>query len=119
RKGQDMDRITLDEALYLFNLPRDLGEDANGEPIRANIGPFGPYVQLGRKAKGHKPLYVNLKEDDPYTIDLERARQLIAEKKEAEARKLIHHFEAQGIKVQHGRYGPFITDGNLNASVPK
>ena len=119
RKGQDMDKITLDEALYLFNLPRDLGEDANGEPIRANIGPFGPYVQLGKKSKDNKPLYVNLKEDDPYTIGLERAKELIAEKKEAEAKKLIHHFEDQGIKVQHGRYGPFITDGNLNASVPK
>ena len=119
RKGQDMDRITLDEALYLFNLPRDLGEDENGEPIRANIGPFGPYVQLGKKGKGKKPLYVNLKEDDPYTIGLERARELIAEKKEAEARKIIHDFTDSGIRVQHGRYGPFITDGELNASVPK
>lgn len=119
RKGQDMDKITLDEALYLFNLPRDLGIDADDQPIRANIGPFGPYVQLGKKSKDNKPLYVNLKEDDPYTITLERAKELIAEKKDIEARKLIHNFEEQGIKVQHGRYGPFITDGNLNASVPK
>src|SRR5699024_5710698 len=119
RKGQDMDKITLDEALYLFNLPRDLGEDADGEPVRANIGPFGPYVQLGKKSKDTKPLYVNLKEDDHYTIGLPRALELIAEKKETEAKKLIHHFEEAGIKVHHGRYGPFITDGNLNASVAK
>src|SRR5699024_4712446 len=89
RKNQDMDKITLDEALYLFNLPRALGEDEHGEPMRANIGPFGPYVQLGEKSKDNKPLYVNLKEDDPYTITLARAKELIAEKKEAEAKKLI------------------------------
>lgn len=119
RKGQDMDKITLDEALYLFNLPRALGEDDNGEPIRANIGPFGPYVQLGKKTKDKKPLYVNLREDDPYTITRERALELIAEKKAAEARRLIQHFEDAGIKVLHGRYGPYITNGKKNASVPK
>ncbi|HLQ84603.1 MAG TPA: DNA topoisomerase I, partial [Salinisphaeraceae bacterium] len=119
RKNQDMDKITLDEALYLFNLPRALGEDEHGEPMRANIGPFGPYVQLGEKGKGKKPLYVNLREDDPYTISRERALELIAEKKKAEAARLIHNFEDSGIKVQHGRYGPYITDGELNASVPK
>src|SRR5699024_9731744 len=86
RKGQDMDKITLDEALYLFNLPRDLGEDEDGQPIRANIGPFGPYVQLGKRSKDTKPLYVNLKEDDPYTITLSRAKELVAEKKAAEAK---------------------------------
>ncbi|KEZ79338.1 DNA topoisomerase I [Salinisphaera hydrothermalis] len=112
RKGQDMDKITLDEALYLFNLPRDLGETPEGEEIQVNIGRFGPYVRYGKK-------FASLKEDDPYTISKERALEVIAEKKEADAKKLIKHFEAEGIKVQHGPFGPYITDGKKNASVPK
>ncbi len=112
RKGQDMDKITLDEALYLFNLPRDLGETPEGEEIQVNIGRFGPYVRYGKK-------FASLKEDDPYTISKERALEVIAEKKEADAKKLIKHFEAENIKVQHGPFGPYITDGKKNASVPK
>lgn len=112
RKGQDMDKITLDEALYLFNLPRDLGETAEGEDIQVNIGRFGPYVRFGKK-------FASLKEDDPYTISRDRALEVIAEKKEADAKKLIAHFEDAGIKVQHGPFGPYITDGKKNASVPK
>ena len=112
RKGQDMDKITLDEALYLFNLPRDLGETPEGEEIQVNIGRFGPYVRYGKK-------FASLKEDDPYTISKERALEVIADKKEADAKKLIKHFEAEGIKVQHGPFGPYITDGKKNASVPK
>ncbi|ROO24623.1 DNA topoisomerase I [Salinisphaera orenii MK-B5] len=112
RKGQDMDKITLDEALYLFNLPRDLGETPEGEEIQVNIGRFGPYVRFGKT-------FASLKEDDPYTISKERALEVIAEKKEADAKKLIKHFEDAGIKVQHGPFGPYITDGKKNASVPK
>ncbi|MGN8197566.1 DNA topoisomerase I [Salinisphaera sp. RV14] len=112
RKGQDMDKITLDEALYLFNLPRDLGETPEGEEIQVNIGRFGPYVRYGKK-------FASLKEDDPYTISKERALEVIAAKKEADAKKLIKHFEAENIKVQHGPFGPYITDGKKNASVPK
>ncbi|WP_111748386.1 DNA topoisomerase I [Salinisphaera orenii] len=112
RKGQDMDEITLDEALYLFNLPRDLGETAEGESLQANIGRFGPYVKYDNK-------FASLKSDDPYTITPERAREVVAEKKEADAKKVIQTFAEAGIKVQHGPYGPYITDGSKNASVPK
>jgi DNA topoisomerase-1 len=112
RKGQDMDKITLDEALYLFTLPRDLGETAEGEPMVVNIGRFGPYVRYGKK-------FASLKEDDPYTVSRERALEVVAEKKEADAKKLIKHFEAENIKVQHGPFGVYITDGKKNASVPK
>ncbi|HET7314569.1 DNA topoisomerase I [Salinisphaera sp.] len=112
RKGQDMDKITLDEALYLFNLPRDLGATPEGEEIQVNIGRFGPYVRYGKK-------FASLKEDDPYTISKQRALEVIAAKKEADAKKLIAHFEDAGIKVQHGPFGPYITDGKKNASVPK
>tara|TARA_B100002052_G_scaffold292368_1_gene313840 strand:+ start:1625 stop:4228 length:2604 start_codon:yes stop_codon:yes gene_type:complete len=112
RKGQDMDKITLDEALYLFNLPRDLGTTPEGEEIQVNIGRFGPYVRFDKT-------FASLKEDDPYTISRERALEVIAEKKEADAKKLIAHFSEAGIKVQHGPYGPYITDGKKNARVPK
>jgi len=113
RPGQKMETIELAEALELFKLPRVLGETAEGEEVSANIGRFGPYVRYGKK-------YVSLKkDDDPFTVGLERALELIREKKEADANRTIKEFEAEGIRVLNGRYGPYITDGNKNAKVPK
>jgi DNA topoisomerase-1 len=60
-----------------------------------------------------------LKEDDPYTIDLERALEVIAEKKLADANRLIQDFPEQGIQVLNGRYGPYVTNGKKNAKIPK
>jgi DNA topoisomerase-1 len=113
RKGQKMDTIKLPEALELFKLPRKLGEMEDGHAIVAKIGPFGPYVQFA--AKG----FVSLKEDDPYTIELPRALELIRLKKEADANRLIQDFGVDDIKVLNGRYGPYITDGKRNARIPK
>ncbi|MEJ2059872.1 MAG: DNA topoisomerase I [Gammaproteobacteria bacterium] len=112
RPGQKMDAVTLEEALELFKLPRHLGETPEGEPVSANIGRFGPYVKYGSK-------YASLKEDDPYTIELPRALEVIAAKKEADANKIIRVFEDEGIQILNGRYGPYITDGSKNARVPK
>ena len=112
RPGQKMNTITFDEAIQLFDLPRTLGETAEGEKVRANIGRFGPYVQYGTK-------YVSLKEEDPYTITAERAMEVVAEHKIAEANKLIKTFEGTDIQILHGRWGPYITDGNKNAKIPK
>src|ERR1700761_6725142 len=109
RPGQKMDSITRDEALFLFQLPRKLGNTAEGEPIVANIGRFGPYIKYGEK-------YVSLK-DDPYTVTLEQALECIRAKKEADANRLIRQFE--GVQVLNGRYGPYISDGEKNARVPK
>jgi DNA topoisomerase-1 len=114
RPGQKMDTIKLDEALELFKVPRKLGETADGYAIMAKIGPFGPYVQFA--AKG----FVSLKPpDDPYTIELSRALELIEQKKIADANKLIQDFGVDNIKVLNGRYGPYITDGKRNARIPK
>ena len=113
RKGQKMDTIKLPEALELFKLPRKLGEMEDGYPITAKIGPFGPYVQYAVKG------FVSLKEDDPYTIELPRALELIRLKKEADANRLIQDFGVDDIKVLNGRYGPYITDGKRNARIPK
>jgi DNA topoisomerase I len=113
RKGQKMDTIQLAEALELFKLPRKLGEMEDGYAITAKIGPFGPYVQFAVKG------FVSLKEDDPYTIELPRALELIRLKKEADANRLIQDFGVDDIKVLNGRYGPYITDGKRNARIPK
>ena len=113
RDGQSIHTITFDEAMELFALPRALGETADGEPVSANIGRFGPYVRFGDK-------FASLgKDDDPYTIELPRALELIEEKKKADASKEITVFQGSGIRVLNGRYGPYATDGKKNARIPK
>ncbi len=112
RPGQKMDDVTLEDGLDLFKLPRDLGKTADGEPVTASIGRFGPYVRYGSK-------YVSIRGDDPYTIGLERALELIEEKKIADIERIIQDFPDAGIQVLKGRYGPYITDGKKNARVPK
>ena len=113
RPGQKMDLIKLPEALELFKLPITLGATAEGEPVQANIGRFGPYIKYG-------PKYVSLKPpDDPYTVNLERALEVIRLKKEADANRIILDFGVDSIQVLNGRYGPYITDGKRNARIPK
>jgi DNA topoisomerase-1 len=112
RPGQKMDSITLEAALDLFKLPRELGVTGEGEPVSANIGRFGPYVRYANK-------FVSIKGDDPYTITFERALELIAEKKIADANRLIRDFPEAGIQVLNGRYGPYITNKLKNAKIPK
>ena len=112
RPGQKMNTITLEEALVLFQLPRELGVSPEGEKISANIGRFGPYVRYDDK-------FASLKDDDPYTISLIRALEVVAERKEFEANRIIHNFEEAGLQVLRGRYGPYVTDGNKNARIPK
>ena len=113
RPGQRIDTITLDDALDLFKLPRSLGKTPEGEEVAASIGRFGPYIRYGIK-------FVSLgKEDDPYTITLERALELIGEKQKADTSKQIKIFEGSGISILNGRYGPYVTDGKKNAKIPK
>ena len=110
-KGTTLQEITLEQALEAFKLPRVVGTTEDGQEIKANIGRFGPYIQVGK-------LYVSLKEDDPHEIAEDKARQLYAEKLKAEAEKNIADF-GDGIKVLNGRFGPYITDGKKNAKIPK
>jgi DNA topoisomerase-1 len=112
RPGQKMNEIDLATALELFKLPRKLGETPDGLSVSASIGRFGPYVRYGDK-------YVSIKGDDPYTIELPRALELIEEKKIADANRIILDFEEEGIQVLNGRYGPYITNKAKNARVPK
>jgi DNA topoisomerase-1 len=112
RPGQKMNDIDLATALELFKLPRKLGETPDGLSVSASVGRFGPYVRYGDK-------YVSIKGDDPYTIELPRALELIEEKKIADANRIILDFEEEGIQVLNGRYGPYITNKAKNARVPK
>jgi len=112
RPGQKMNDITLEDALELFKLPRKLGETPDGLPVSASVGRFGPYVRYGDK-------YVSIRDDDPYTIELPRALELIEEKKIEDANRIIQDFEDEGIQVLNGRYGPYVTDKAKNARVPK
>lgn len=114
RKDQRLETITLQEALELFKLPRDLGEYEDS-PIVIGVGRFGPYAR-------HNGLFYSLKKDvdDPHTISLERAIQLIDEKREADQKKLIKTFdENEEVRVLNGRFGPYITYRKENYKIPK
>ncbi|WP_407646425.1 type I DNA topoisomerase [Halarcobacter mediterraneus] len=108
----NMDTITLEEALFLFTLPRVVGQTNEGEDIKANIGRFGPYLQV-------KSTYYSLKEDDPYTIEEARAKEVIKEISEAKAKALIKDFPEEKVQVLNGRYGPYIKQGRKNFKIPK
>jgi DNA topoisomerase-1 len=112
RPGQRLETITLEEALDLFKLPRDLGFTPDGEEVSVGIGRFGPYVRYGSK-------FVSLKEDDPHTVNLSTALELIAAKKQADLDRILKTFEGIDIQILKGRWGPYITDGHKNARMPK
>ena len=112
RPGQSLETITLEEALELFKLPRELGQTPEGEEVVAAIGRFGPYIRFGNQ-------FVSLKDVDPLEVTLEHALKLVAEKKEFEANRIIKTFDGSDIQILHGRYGPYISDGNKNARMPK
>ena len=107
--------VPYEEALDLFKLPRQLG-DWNGKVVSVGIGRFGPYIR-------HDGAFVSIKAadgDDPLTVTLERAIELIAAKQAADANALIKTFdEDPDVRVLNGRYGPYIKAGKLNATIPK
>ena len=123
--GRDFteESITLEAALKLLSLPRDLGPVDDGEMIVANIGRFGPYVKHGSEFRSLE------ESDDVYTISFERAKELLAQPKKSmrrarqapkELKALGKHPESgEAVRILDGRYGPYVTDGTTNASVPK
>jgi DNA topoisomerase-1 len=106
-----IDTVTLEQALVMFELPRTVGTTAEGDEIKANIGRFGPYVQIGK-------VYVSIKPLDPHTITEAEARELYTEKLAKDVAKHIKSFDS-GIRIQNGPYGPYVTDGKKNARIPK
>ncbi len=110
--GQHMDDVTLADALKLLSLPRDLGQSPDGTPISVGRGQFGPYVKFGAK-------YASIKEDDPFTLALPRAIEIVEAKLAADRERTILDFPDAGLQVLKGRYGPYVTDRKKNARVPK
>lgn len=106
-----IDTVTLEQALEMFKLPRTVGKTAKGEEIKANIGRFGPYIQVGKT-------FVSIKPHDPMTIGEQEARKLYEAKLKQIAEKNIASF-AGGIQILNGPYGPYVTDGKKNARIAK
>ena len=113
RKGQTLENITLEEALKLFDYPRMLGQFEDAD-VTVAIGRFGPYVL-------HQSKFCSLKKtDDPASITIERAIELIEEKRSENANRTIKAFpERPDVLVLNGRYGPYIAIGKNNIKIPK
>ncbi|MFW6369963.1 MAG: type I DNA topoisomerase [Bacteroidota bacterium] len=114
QKNQLIETITLEEALELFKLPRNLGKYEDKDVI-IGIGRFGPYVR-------HNNAFTSLKKgvDDPYKITLERAIELIEEKREKDRNKIIKQFDEEpDLQVLNGRWGPYISYKKKNYKIPK
>lgn len=109
--GATIDTVTLEQALEMFKLPRTVGQTSDGQEIKANIGRFGPYVQVGKT-------FVSIKPHDPQSITEAEARQLYEEKLAKDAAKNIKEFD-NGIKILNGPYGPYVTDGKKNGRIAK
>ena len=110
--GQRMDDVRIEDALRLLSLPRDLGHAPDGTPISVGRGQYGPYVKFGAK-------YASIKEDDPFTLTLPRALEIVEAKLAADRERTIRDFPEHGIQVLKGRYGPYVTDKKRNAKAPK
>jgi DNA topoisomerase I len=113
KKGQSLDQITIEDALALFAYPRSIGE-YEGDDVTVAIGRFGPYVK-------HKSAFFSLhKTDDPATIGIDRAIEIIIDKRRAESERLIKQFDGPIIiQVLRGRFGPYITSNKNNYKIPK
>ena len=112
-KNQSLETITLQEALDLFKLPRKVGSFEDKEII-ASVGRFGPYVKFDNK------FFSMPKQDDPLSINQERAIEIIKEKREAEKKKIIKSFDKDPeTKVLKGRWGPYLSYKGKNYKIPK
>ncbi len=110
-KGETINSVTLEQALKMFKLPRNVGQTTDGKTITANIGRFGPYISVEKT-------FISLKEPyDPFTIEEKDARQLYKEKLYQLKKRNIKEFKT--IKILEGPFGPYITDGKKNAKIPK
>ncbi|MEX1058817.1 MAG: DNA topoisomerase, partial [Candidatus Saccharimonadales bacterium] len=106
----ELDSVTLEQALPMFNLPREVGKTRSGEVILADIGRFGPYIKVGKH-------FTSIKGHDPLKITESQARKLLDEAAAAAKAKQIADFGK--IKILRGPYGPYVTDGKKNARIPK
>lgn len=113
RTGQRLETITLEEALDLFKMPRNIGTYEDQE-VAIGIGRFGPYIR-------HDGLFVSLpKTDDPYTVEIDRAIELIEAKRKTERERVIKIFKGDPeMQLLNGRWGPYLASGDRNYKLPK
>ena len=113
RKGQNIESISLEEALGLFKLPRLLGQFEDSD-VTVSTGRFGPYAL-------HKSKFYSLRKgDDPYTVELDQAIEIIVEKREKDSNKLILQFDKdKELSVLNGRWGPYISYKKDNFKIPR
>jgi DNA topoisomerase-1 len=115
-KGMEVEDVALDYALALLSLPRTLGTDPeSGKNVTAGLGRYGPYVERDRQYRSLRTA------DDIFTVTLDEALALLAQKKGKTVLKVIGNHPETGNEIQllEGRYGPYVTDGSVNASTPK
>jgi DNA topoisomerase-1 len=111
-EGKKISTVTLEEALKMFELPRVVGKSAKGVDIVAQIGRYGPYLKVGS-------VNVSLKGEDPFTVSENKANELLKEHQKMLDSRVIANFEKEGIQVLNGRFGPYVTDGEINVKIPK
>ena len=113
RKDQSLETITLDEAMDLFKLPRTIAQYEDKDMVAA-VGRFGPYIRHDGK------FYSLPKTDDPLTVEADRAKEIIEEKRESDRQKIIREFsENDDIKILKGRWGAYLAAGGKNYRLPK
>ena len=119
-KGQNFETVTLEEALKLLDFPRQLGQNATGEDVSVNLGPYGPYIKVGKANYSLPETY------SPTTVQLSDLDNVIAEEKAKRelAKKPLKELGANPetnaqILIKTGRFGPYVTDGKTNASLGK
>ena len=110
--GARLETVNLEQALEMFGLPRTVGKTEDGLEIKANIGRFGPYIQVDK-------LFVSIKPLDPFSITESEARDLYIKKLEVAKNRVINDFGGGKVQILKGPYGPYITDGKKNARIAK
>jgi DNA topoisomerase-1 len=110
-RGKTIETVTLEDALPMLLLPRVVGKISN-DAIEASIGPKGPYIRHGKH-------YVSISYDELFKITEKEAIDRIAQNKVAKKQSVIKSFPGSNIIVKKGRYGPYVADGKINASIPK
>lgn len=110
--GVSLEDVELKEALKMFTLPRKLGKTDSGEQILTDVGPYGPYLKHGSS-------YISIGGEELFKITLEQAVEKIKHGASTTKSGLIKEFKEETIQVKHGRYGPYVTNGDTNARIPK
>ena len=122
-EGVSVEEVTLEQALKMFEFPRNLGQ-LEGEDVLVNTGRFGPYVKCGKTNASLKKNTIDddgneILGDDPHSVDLARAKELIAEKREIDKNKFIGEWPDKEIQLLRGPYGIYIKHGKKNVRIPK